>query len=223
MSTRRVIVANIFRRRVLVVRLPRHQSSRRRTRCVAVIGIQIHAPSAFRLLGFSPQLTHNVTVALDDALGADARQLSEMCYDAPSVSTRFTMIVRYLADRLVKSKSTHAAVEWASAEIRRTAGQLPIGVLQRQTSLSKSRFVALFREQTGFAPKQYARIARFRRSLELLQQGRRLTDVALNAGYYDQAHMQNEFAEFAGMTPSRYMNALRFPNAMSLPEDCAPA
>ena len=183
-----------------------------------VIGIQLHAVAAYRLLGFSPKLTHNVTISLDDALGTDSQQLSEMCHDAATVAVRFAIVVRYLAERLTQSRCSHAAVDWAAGELRRTSGQLPITALQQTTSYSKLRFLSLFREQTGFAPKQYARILRFCNSVQLLQQGRKLSDAALSAGYYDQAHMQNEFAEFARITPARFVSALRFPNAMSLPE-----
>ena len=184
-----------------------------------VIGIQMHAVAAYRFLGFSPQLTHNITISLSDAVGVHAEHLSEMCYDAPTVAERFAIIVRFLASRLAQTHSSHAAVEWAAAELRRTLGQSPIAALQQKTSFSKCRFVSLFREQIGFAPKQYARILRFSNLLQLLQQGRRLSDAALTAGYYDQAHMQNEFVEFAQMTPARFVNAMRFPNAMSLAEE----
>ena len=183
-----------------------------------VIGIQLHAAAAFRLLGFSPQLTHNVTISLDDALGANSQRLLEMCYDAPTAAERFEIIVRFLAPRLMQTRASHAAVEWVACELRRSSGRLTIATLQQKTTFSKSRFVAMFREQIGFAPKQYARILRFRNSLQLLQQGRKLSDAALSAGYYDQAHMQNEFTEFAQITPARFVSALRFPNAMSLPE-----
>ena len=183
-----------------------------------VIGIQLHAAAAYRLLGFSPQLTHNITISLTDALGATSQQLSELCNEAPTVAARFAIIVGYLAQRLATAPSSNAAVEWAASELRRTSGQLLIAGLQQHTSFSKSRFVGLFREQTGFPPKQYARILRFRNSLQLLQQGRKLCDTALSAGYYDQAHMQNEFVEFARMTPATFLAAQRFPNSMSLPE-----
>lgn len=183
-----------------------------------VIGIQLHAAATYRLLGCSPQLTHNITIDLSDALGAASQRLSELCYEAPTVAARFDIIVRYLTQRLATAQSAHAAVEWAAFELRRMSGQSPIAALQQKTGFSKSRFVALFREQTGFAPKQYARILRFRHALQLLQQGQKLSSAALHAGYYDQAHMQNEFAAFAQMTPATFVSALRFPNSVSLPE-----
>ncbi|MEP6835118.1 MAG: AraC family transcriptional regulator [Gemmatimonas sp.] len=184
-----------------------------------VIGIQLHASAAFRLLGFSPRLTHNTTISLDDALGPGSCDLAERCYEASTVNARFEIIVRFLRDRLAQTDVAHRAIEWAACQLRQTSGQTKIATLQENSELSKSRFVALFRDQTGFAPKQYARILRFRNSLQLLQLGHKLSDAALSAGYYDQAHFHNEFSEFAKITPASFVSALRFPNSMSLPEN----
>jgi AraC-like DNA-binding protein len=40
-----------------------------------------------------------------------------------------------------------------------------------------------------------------------------LSDVALVAGFYDQAHMNAEFREHAGLTPGRYLASQRFPHS----------
>ena len=183
-----------------------------------VIGIQLHATAAYRLLGFSPLKTHNITISLVDALGRSATCLAEQCYEAPTVEARFEVIRTFLRPRLLRATSANAAIEWAERELRGSAGTRAIAPLQHHVGYSKSSFVANFREHTGFAPKQYARILRFRHALELLQNGRKLIDAALTAGYYDQSHMQNEFTEFARMTPASFVSAQRFPNSMSLPE-----
>jgi AraC-like DNA-binding protein len=45
-----------------------------------------------------------------------------------------------------------------------------------------------------------------------------LADVAGIAGYYDQAHFTAEFKLHAGMTPSAFLTAQRFPGSPSLAE-----
>ena len=45
-----------------------------------------------------------------------------------------------------------------------------------------------------------------------------LVELAGRAGYYDQAHLDADFREFAGMTPSAYARALRFHEAPSVAE-----
>jgi transcriptional regulator GlxA family with amidase domain len=68
---------------------------------------------------------------------------------------------------------------------------------------------SLFRAHVGLTPKAYARVFRFRRSVDLVQKGARLdwARVAMACGYYDQAHFNREFREFAGMTPGEFASA----------------
>ena len=75
--------------------------------------------------------------------------------------------------------------------------------------MSRKHLGKLFRAHVGLTPKVYARMFRFRRAIELVQQGQRLdwTRVAMACGYYDQAHFNREFREFAGMSPGEFANA----------------
>lgn len=184
-----------------------------------VIGIQLHVAGAFALSRAQPGELLDVTIGLEDAIGWDASFLAERCYNAHSPAERFEIIASYIQNRLTQNVRADPAITWSTEALRRNAGQLSITRLQEATSYSKAKFVSLFRDQTGMTPKQYARILRFRNSLQLLNNGDRLTDAALAAGYYDQAHMHRDFAEFAQMTPATFVSALRFPNSMSLPEN----
>jgi AraC-like DNA-binding protein len=48
--------------------------------------------------------------------------------------------------------------------------------------------------------------------------GAALADAATAAGYYDQAHFTTEFRIHAGMTPTAFLHARRYPNGTSLVE-----
>jgi AraC-like DNA-binding protein len=54
--------------------------------------------------------------------------------------------------------------------------------------------------------------------MELTVQDGRLADIAALAGYYDQAHFSAEFKLHAGMTPSAFLAADRYPNTASIAE-----
>ena len=98
------------------------------------------------------------------------------------------------------------------AQLDASRGTIPIAALRERTGLSKARLVETFRDQVGLPPKLYGRVVRFRQALALLQRAgsTRLTDVALDACFYDQPHMNAEFRALAGVTPREFL-ATRHP------------
>lgn len=76
---------------------------------------------------------------------------------------------------------------------------LPVCVSQRQIE-------RLFRAYVGLSPKKFSEIVQFKSSLDLLKNDNlALTEVALMAGYFDQAHFINSFKKFAGISPERFL------------------
>src|SRR5262249_40887669 len=76
----------------------------------------------------------------------------------------------------------------------------------RETGYSQRRFIALFREESGLTPKVFCRLLRFQRVLSQFKAHPAPTwsQLAYDAGYSDQAHLNREFREFAGVTPGEY-------------------
>ena len=59
-----------------------------------------------------------------------------------------------------------------------------------------------FERATGLTAAMYLRLVRFHRARDAIKAGaERLSDVAAEAGYADQAHMTRDFRRFAGETP----------------------
>ena len=77
----------------------------------------------------------------------------------------------------------------------------------RQTGLSHRRFIEVFRDQVGLTPKVYWRLQRFRQVLQRVHRAPRVewADLALECGYYDQAHFIRDFRAFSGLSPSAYL------------------
>lgn len=102
----------------------------------------------------------------------------------------------------------------------------PTGVQLRSilhlSSCSERHFRRRFQETTGYSPKQFLRITRFEKALEKLNNRMvgPLTGIAYECGYTDQSHFIREFREFAGVTPSAYLNTnkLYSENAAFIPK-----
>ena len=78
-----------------------------------------------------------------------------------------------------------------------------IGLSERQL---RRRCVAAY----GYGPKTLARIVRFQGVLGRLRTGSApsLTELAIQSGYVDQAHLAHDVGEFSGMTPAALRRAL---------------
>ncbi|MDC6171171.1 helix-turn-helix domain-containing protein, partial [Paucibacter sp. XJ19-41] len=96
-----------------------------------------------------------------------------------------------------------AAVAFALAAFAR--GQRVDAVVQA-SGFSHRHFNALFGAAVGLTPKAFCRMQRFQTLLAALaaDPARPLAQLALDAGYSDQAHMSREFSGIAGLTPGAY-------------------
>jgi AraC-like DNA-binding protein len=123
--------------------------------------------------------------------------------------SRFRVVAQWIGERFVRTHGMDKAVAWAVAQLATSGGAIPIAELRERTGLSKARLVEAFRDQVGLAPKLYGRIVRFRQTLGRLQNAGtvRLTDLALDAQYYDQPHMNAGFRALGGVTPRAFLAA----------------
>jgi AraC-like DNA-binding protein len=100
--------------------------------------------------------------------------------------------------------SLEPMAQTAARLIRRHAGGVSIHKMARNQGLTRQQFARRFSASAGLPPKLFARITRFQALVRVLLS----TDVARWAsmasaiGYYDQAHMINEFRAFAGSSPT---------------------
>jgi transcriptional regulator GlxA family with amidase domain len=77
----------------------------------------------------------------------------------------------------------------------------------RRVGLSQRRFIQVFAAEVGLTPKLYARVKRFQRARALVR-GTAPPDwaqLAVECGYFDQAHLIRDFRAFAGLTPEEYL------------------
>lgn len=72
-----------------------------------------------------------------------------------------------------------------------------------QLHISERHLRNLFGRMIGLSPKQFTRINRVRTVVATLGDGD-LSQLAVTAGYYDQAHMTTEFRQLMGITPAAF-------------------
>jgi AraC-like DNA-binding protein len=146
-------------------------------------------------------------VKLDDVLGPEADRLVERLHDAPGWPARFQILDDSIRRRIADAPEPSPGVTWAYQRLVATAGRVRIGALASELGWSRKRLAAGFREEVGLPAKSVARIVRFRRALRLLERDheRSLGEIALDCGYFDQAHLNRDFRSFAGNTPTELL------------------
>ena len=166
-------------------------------------GIQAYLTplGARRLLGMPMgELTREV-VELEDLIGPAAHELADRLATAPDWATRFDLLERAIAARTLAAPPVAPELVWSW---QRLHDPVPIGELADEVGWSRRHLAATVNRELGMAPKALARLLRFERALQRLRAGADLVDVALDSGYYDQAHFNRDFRAFAGVTPTEY-------------------
>lgn len=93
----------------------------------------------------------------------------------------------------------------AAAMIRRRNGRLSMTRLAASCGITVRTLARSFERSIGLTPKTLARVARLGNAASMLRGGTSAVDAALTAGFFDQAHMTNEFRSMAGLSPSRWL------------------
>src|SRR4051794_22123658 len=137
-------------------------------------------------------------VPLDDIWGKRARELQERLTGSESLD-RCVRILEGALPAAAEPTPMQKALAWMA----KNHGCVSIDDLAAQAGLSARQFRRLCVELTGLTPKFLARVLRFRRALQHVHAHPcAFARLALDCGYYDQAHFINEFRELSGRTPA---------------------
>jgi AraC-like DNA-binding protein len=159
------------------------------------------------LLGVSAgDLSHKV-ISLETLFGSRAEELVERLRTSPSWTERFTILDEMLGHAVAESYAPKPEVDWAWQRLVASGGQLTIGALAGEVGWSRRHLSEQFRTDIGLPPKTAARVVRFERANRLLrgQTTPNLARVAAMCGYYDQAHLDHDWADIVGCSPTEWM------------------
>jgi AraC-like DNA-binding protein len=167
------------------------------------VGVLLHPGACKLLFGATAEELAGRHTPLDALWGPRAAETRDRLLSAGSPGQQLDFFESLLAAWLPRVHGLHPAVAHA---LERFAMTSDVREVVRQTGYSHRRFIALFRQAVGLTPKLYCRVLRFQRTLERMaaDPAPALVELALEAGYSDQAHFNREFREFTGLTPEEY-------------------
>ncbi|HKE13425.1 MAG TPA: DUF6597 domain-containing transcriptional factor [Kofleriaceae bacterium] len=175
----------------------------------AILGVRLRPGWAASVLGAPASEILDRDVALGDLWGRAADALADPLLDEPRPAARFAAIEQALAARCARACPADPLALAAVAWLARHPAE-PAARLARELGVSPRHLYRRFAAAVGYGPKTFQRVARFQRLLALGARGGArpggaragLGQLALDAGYADQAHMTREVRALAGRTPT---------------------
>jgi AraC-like DNA-binding protein len=172
-----------------------------------VVGFRFHPGAGPAVLGPAASELRDTRVPLDAVWGRDGRELEERVADAPPPAALAVLQAQLLARLGAAADPDPDPLVAAAVRLLERRPALPdrVGGLGTALGLGERQLRRRFLTAVGYGPKTLARVLRFQRLLELLDQpGPRpsLAVAAADAGYADQAHMTTECTRLAGLPPT---------------------
>lgn len=139
---------------------------------------------------------------------------AESLCEAQTLQQQICLIERFLIHRLKDNYEIDPQIPFAVQQINRSKGRLPILQLTDEICICQRHFERKFKAYTGYTPKEYSRIMKFRNTIDLLKNcvPDNLLTIAVEAGYYDLSHFNKEIRQLSGNTPASFLS-------IPIPED----
>lgn len=187
---------------------------------LSLIGVRFRPGGGFPFFGVPAGELQNLSVPLETLWGTQAGELREQLLETTTPAARFDILERVLLQRLRTSRSHSPVVRYAIGRFRDPTQAASVAAVVERTGFSQRHFIASFRDEVGLTPKLFARITRFRRVIDSLQGSRQIhwSGLALECGYFDQAHFIHDFRDFAGISPSVYLQQRMSSNHVRMAE-----
>jgi AraC-like DNA-binding protein len=174
---------------------------------VSTIGVHFKAGGAFPFLPLPATELSNEVIDLSTLWGDEAVDLREQLLVVDEAERKFHILEQFLLARMGALTFHHPAVSYALKVFQTMDERRSIAEVTEELGLSQKRFIQVFSEAVGLTPKLFCRVLRFQDVLRRLEKDEPVDwmDIALDCGYYDQAHFNHDFQAFSGLTPGSYL------------------
>jgi AraC-like DNA-binding protein len=157
---------------------------------------------------------HNQVIELDEVWGRFAAEIRERLRCAPTIEAGFDLLEQALLARLGEPPHGFEAVRYGAVAITQKHGAVSIRALSEHIGISQKHLLTQFKRMVGISPKEMACLSRLQHTLHAIDASdpAHPVDWALMArrcGYYDQAHLCNDFVAHLGHNPTHYLKLRR--------------
>ena len=169
---------------------------------VQLIGIRFHPGGTLPFLRLPLHEITDQVVELGSLSSALERDLLRVASESPLLSEKIRAVERFLTMSLAKSQYDSWLMNVA-ARIVDSHGLIAVDELAGDVGISSRQLERRFLREVGVGPKLLGRIIRFQQVFRAVEQSNNAwAEIAIECGYYDQAHLIRDFNRFAQQTPA---------------------
>lgn len=172
-----------------------------------MIGVHFKPGGLYPFVDFRVSELNNRTLDLDLVFGSSVMDLRDSILEASAIEEKFSRLEAFLLEKMDGHSEKNPFVSYAVSCLLNTPDMWSIGRLTEKTGITQKHLITLFKKHVGLPPKLFARISKFQKVIQLVEQQQMIdwTSLAYECGYYDQAHFIREFRSFSGINPSSYL------------------
>lgn len=136
-----------------------------------------------------------------------AADLEQKIIHATDAHQRIEIAERFLLATLDAQSTIDHIVKTTIDTLLSTNGSSSINTILKGDLSKRRQLERKFLKQIGVSPKQLGRVIRLQTALKMLlsQNPEKLTRIAYESEYYDQAHFIKDFREFTGTNPKEFL------------------
>ena len=173
---------------------------------VGMVAARFRADGLFPILGAPMHELVDRRVPLE-AICSDVSTLQARIAEAASDRERVGHLATFLKGKLSVRGGLDAVVQRNVNAILSSGGQISPDELARRVGLTARQLERRFQVSVGVSPKLLCRIVRFRAIFDCVQSSTTWSNIALDCGFFDQAHLIRDFKQFAGQSPTAFLKA----------------
>jgi AraC-like DNA-binding protein len=171
-----------------------------------VFGIKFTPGGFFPFLGRAVSSLANCSISVEQVFGCDVNVLERAVLATENEDEMKAAADVFLLKRIPQADER---VNQSRALVERILHEpeiLTVDDLATRTGLKVRSLQRIFSQYVGVRPKWVIRRYRLHELLEQMHAGKRLdwAQIALDLGYFDQAHLINDFKSITGYTPTEY-------------------
>lgn len=202
-----IIGDELYKRSIVSFRMSRPMDIQMR-KGAGCLAICFYPGMAYKFFHLPMQMLTDTNTALSDVWKDRAEEIEDKLASAPDNETRVFIVQNYLLRQLSLGKND-LQVAHCLQQMQGAAGSISLSKLTNDTGISQRHLSRKFQEYIGLSPKEYLRVYRFIQSLSHLKKYPEcsLTEIACKSGYYDQAHFNRDYKNYAGCTPGELAGA----------------